>query len=176
MIEYLDVLDEQGEKTGESLPYDEVHKKGLFHRGVHVWFINSKRELLLQKRTANKRAYPDHWTMSAGGHISAGETTIEAAQKETREEIGLDLPASEFILLYSMKQPRIVHREDYTDDEFDDVYLVHKDIDISDLTYAPDEVADARWIPVDEFKEWIKGNGELLTPHTEEYERLLTYM
>jgi len=176
MIEYLDVLNEQGEKTGESLPYEDIHKKGFFHRGVHVWFMNSKRELLLQKRTENKRAYPSHWTMSAGGHISSGETSVEAAQKETREEIGLDISTSQFELLFSIKQPKTVHREDYIDNEFDDVYLVYQDFNISDLKFAPDEVADMRWVSVREFKEWVKGNGELLTPHNEEYAKLLLHI
>lgn len=177
MIEYLDVLDERGEKTGESLPNKEVHAKGLFHRGVHVWIMNSSKEFLLQKRTMNKWAYPGYWTMSAGGHISSSDTCVEAAQREVQEEIGLDIPTSEFELVCSIKQPRTVHRKDYIDEEFDDIYLVRRDLNISDLKFAPDEVDDARWISIEELENWIKGNGESLTPHIEEeFNKLLPHI
>jgi len=42
MEEYLDILDEQGNVTGRSETYDSVHKLGLIHRTVHVWFLNSR--------------------------------------------------------------------------------------------------------------------------------------
>jgi isopentenyldiphosphate isomerase len=79
-IEYLDILDNNGNKTGETRSYDEVHEKGLIHRTVHVWILNSKKELLVQKRSKDRRAHPDYWDISAAGHISAGQTSLEAAQ------------------------------------------------------------------------------------------------
>lgn len=176
MDEYLDILDEKGNKTGEALPYDETHRRGLLHRSVHVWFINSKSQLLLQKRSQNKRAYPSYWDVSVAGHISSGETSVEAAQKETREEIGLELPELAFELLSVVKQPRVVHREDFIDDEFNDVYIVHQDLNVEDLKLPPDEVEEVRWISIEEFKKWIKGEGELLVPHEEEYQQLLSYL
>lgn len=176
MTEYLDVLDEKGEKTGEALPYDEVHRRGLYHRAVHIWLLNSKSELLLQKRPLDKRAHPGLWDMAVGGHVSSGETSVEAAQKETREELGLDLPRESFELLFSLKDKRFVHGSDFIDDEFNDVYLVHSDVEVRDLKLPEDEVDEVRWVSIDEFKKWMDGEGEALVPHAEEHRRLLSHL
>ena len=53
-MEYFDVLDENGNKTGKLKLRNEVHRDGDWHRGVHVWIINSFGELLLQRRSPNK--------------------------------------------------------------------------------------------------------------------------
>lgn len=42
-MEYLDILDEEGNKTGEIKPRKEVHSNGYWHKGVHIWIINSKK-------------------------------------------------------------------------------------------------------------------------------------
>ena len=58
-MEYLDILDKSGNKTGEKKPRKEVHSKGYWHKGVHIWIINSNRELLVQRRSSNKDVYPN---------------------------------------------------------------------------------------------------------------------
>ena len=45
--ELIDILDENGIKTGEVAPRSEVHKKGLWHRAIVVAIINEKNEILL---------------------------------------------------------------------------------------------------------------------------------
>lgn len=44
----LDVLDENGIKTGNILSRKEVHKRGLWHRIIVVAIINEKNEILMQ--------------------------------------------------------------------------------------------------------------------------------
>ena len=46
-MERIDIYDNLGQKSGKSEDKDEAHKKALLHRGVCVWIINSKREILL---------------------------------------------------------------------------------------------------------------------------------
>jgi len=176
MKEYLDILDEQGNATGKSETYANIHKLGLIHRTVHVWFLNSRGQLLLQLRTKNKRAYPSHWDISAAGHVSSGQTSLDAAKRETQEELGLDLPESEFIFLFSVRQPIVTHSETFIDNEFNDAYLVRKDVDIKDLKLQAEEVDEVRWIDISEFEQWIKEKKESLVPHEEEYERLLEFL
>src|SRR3954469_11119213 len=91
MPEYLDILNKKGEKTGETQTYELAHKHGLVHRSVHVWVVNSRKQILVQKRSSNKQAYPNYWDISAAGHISAGQTSLEGAQMETQQEIGMSL-------------------------------------------------------------------------------------
>ena len=71
--ELIDVLDENGVKTGEVLSRSEVHKKGLWHRAIVVAVINENNEILLQQRSANKDKNANMWDISVAGHISAGQ-------------------------------------------------------------------------------------------------------
>ena len=49
MEELLDVLDENGIKTGEVMPRSEVHKRGLWHRSIVVAIINEKMKYFFNK-------------------------------------------------------------------------------------------------------------------------------
>ncbi len=102
-MESLDLLDEDGNKTGVKKPKDEVHREGLPHRNVHVWIVNGKGEILLQKRAA-KLSFAFHWDASAAGHISAGSKPMTTAVKETFEELGLQLKEKELEFLFTVKQ------------------------------------------------------------------------
>ena len=154
--EMLDVYDEQGQKTDAIAPRAEVHAKGLRHRTVHVFIINSKNEVLLQLR-AKSTLNPSLWHLSAGGHISHGQTSLTAAMHETKEEIGLDLPASDFQYIGSAagkEDPSATLR----DNEFSDLYLVQKDVDVSALHKQESEVADVRWFPMQDFRRALEEN------------------
>ena len=59
--ELIDVLDENGNKTGEILSRDEIHKKGLWNRSIVVAIINKKNEILLQQRAKNKEKNAGMW-------------------------------------------------------------------------------------------------------------------
>lgn len=53
MDELLDVLDEQGNPTGEIKSRRGIQKSGEWHKAAHVWIINSKGELLITRRSLN---------------------------------------------------------------------------------------------------------------------------
>ena len=63
-MEFLDVLDENGKKTGVVRNRELIYKNGDWHRTVHVWLLNSKNELLIQKRASNKETFPNLWAIS----------------------------------------------------------------------------------------------------------------
>jgi isopentenyl-diphosphate Delta-isomerase len=89
--EIFDIVDEQDRVVGQA-PRSVVHARKLLHRAVHIFVINSRRELLLQKRSALKDEYPLCYTSSASGHLSAGESYDTAAPRELHEELGLAGP------------------------------------------------------------------------------------
>ena len=41
-------------------------EKGEYRNLVHVWIINSKGELLLQRRSENKKHFPNMWSVTSG--------------------------------------------------------------------------------------------------------------
>jgi isopentenyldiphosphate isomerase len=92
--ELLDVVDD-ADRVLDSLPRDEVHRRGLLHRCAHLFVFDAKGRLWLQKRAIGLRLYPGLWTSSASGHVDAGEGYLAAAQREAREELGLDVKPRE---------------------------------------------------------------------------------
>ena len=54
-MEYLDVLNEYGEFTGKVASRDECHKEGLWHRAIYGFIINKDGDVLLQRRSKNKK-------------------------------------------------------------------------------------------------------------------------
>lgn len=95
MKELWQLYDENGEAlAGKGASKEEVLKKGLLHGASHVWIWREekgRREVLLQKRAATKRTWPNRYDISAAGHIDLGETPIEAAIRESKEEISIDI-------------------------------------------------------------------------------------
>ena len=55
MDEVMDILNEDGSKTGKWATKSEIYLKGYWYRAVHIWIINDKHELLMQKRNPFKR-------------------------------------------------------------------------------------------------------------------------
>lgn len=171
--EQIDVLDEKGNKTGKVVSKTEVHKSGLWHRTVHVWFLNSKNQLLLQRRAKQKINHPGMWDISVAGHISAGQTSKEAAEREIQEEIGTHLDPTELEHLFTVASHSTINNGTYIDQEFQDVYLVRKDLDLSKLVFSDREVEEVMYIDISELKRWVDEKKENLVKHTEEYNRLI---
>lgn len=176
-MEYIDLVDNKtGNKTGEVVPHSEIHIKGLWHRTAHIWVINSKDEILLQRRAINKRNFPDTWDISAAGHISAGEEPLQAALRETKEEIGLDLSPKDLKFLGTVIQEFVLNNGTYLDNEFQNVYLVKVDIEINQLILQKEELKALKWIKISEFEKWVEEKKADLVPHPEEYKILLNYL
>ncbi len=86
---YYDIVDENDTLLNKTASFDEVHKKGLFHRGVHCIVYTPDNEIVMQKRSANLSWHPSEIEISAGGGVDAGETPEQAIVRETYEELGL---------------------------------------------------------------------------------------
>jgi len=95
--EIFDVVNERDEVIGKA-PRKEVHARGLWHRAVHVLVFNARGEVFLQKRSLKKDIAAGKWDSSASGHLDSGEDYDACAVREVREEIGLRLAQTPFVL------------------------------------------------------------------------------
>ena len=86
--ELIDILDETG-KVIRQEEKGKAHKLGSWHQTAHIWIYNSKKQVLLQKRSKNKDSHPGLWDIPVGGHFQVGEKPKQAAVREATEEIGL---------------------------------------------------------------------------------------
>lgn len=175
-MEYVDVLDKNGNKIGLTKTKPEVHKNGDWHRSSHIWVINSRKELLIQRRSPNKENYPNVWDISVAGHISAGEDSIGSASRETEEELGLKLDKEDFRYLFTVIEQVVLNNGTYLDNEFSDAYLVSKDIDISNIKMQKKEVAEVKFIDFKQLKKMIISDVNSFVPHPEEYKQLFEFL
>ena len=173
--ELLDIIDQLGNKLGYSLPRDEVHKTGLWHRTVHIWVLNLQNELLLQKRALTKETFPGLWDISAAGHITAGDNSGTAACRELQEELGIRVSEKELTYLFTITGIYEDRVRPFIDHELTDVYLLRKDIPLDKKTMRSAEVDDVRYFGIDELREALAKSPEHFVPHHEAYERLFGY-
>ena len=68
----------------------EAHHKGLLHRAVSVFIINSRGEWILQRRAFDKYHSNGLWTNTCCTHPYPGETATDAAKRRLREEMGIE--------------------------------------------------------------------------------------
>ncbi len=173
MNEKFDVLNERGEYTNEVELRDECHKKGLWHRAVAVFVINSKQQVLLQKRSAKKKMWPNMWDLTAGGHVPSGELGFQSALRETEEEIGLKLDKKDITFIGSSISENI--KGDIIDRHFNEYYVINKDLDEKKLKLQEDEVSDIKWMNKDEVIKRIKNNYDGITSKQGCWEYLIKY-
>ena len=86
--EILTLVDENDNVVGEETR-DKCHKQGLWHRASTIFILNSKDEILIQKRSS-KMSHPNRWCSSASGHVAVNESYRQAAERELKEELGIE--------------------------------------------------------------------------------------
>ena len=171
MAEFFDILDEQGNKTGRTKARSQVHKDGDWHKAVHIWIVNDRDEVLLQKRSPNKDSDPNMWDISSAGHLAAGEDALSGAIREIKEELGVDILPKQLALIGTRKcasEPG----SPFINNEFNDVYLLRLSLDLSKITFQEEEISEVKYIPIDEFRKRIKNRDKTLLLHDDEFEML----
>ncbi|QVK17925.1 NUDIX domain-containing protein [Mycoplasmatota bacterium] len=152
-MELWDVYNKHRQKTGRT------HKRGIplnegdYHLVVHVWIVNDQREYLIQKRQPWK-TMPNMWDCSAAGSAIVGDNSEQAAIREVKEEIGVDLDINKGQVLFT-------HRFSCG---FDDIWLVKQNIDLKDLKLQYEEVAEAKWVTYDQIKRMVT-EGRFINYH-----------
>ncbi len=173
-MEQVDVLNPDGTPTGEVVSKKEAHLKGHWHRAVHIWFVNSRREILLRLHSLQVENDPNKWDISAAGHIATREAPIASAMRVTQEAFGLDLLADRFAHVGTVKQ--CSSRPGYINNEYDEVYVVNSDADLSAFKVQEDEVTEIKYLSFKEFKTMVDLNDPTLVSHPDEYKVLLAYL
>jgi 8-oxo-dGTP pyrophosphatase MutT (NUDIX family) len=90
-----DLVDEHDNPLGRTAAYSEVHRTGMWHRGVHVIVYTPDGRIVMQKRAPTLAYHPNEVEISVGGGVDAGETTEQAALREVKEELGVILKPQE---------------------------------------------------------------------------------
>ena len=169
--EYFDVLDENGNKTGKIKLRSEVHRDGDWHQGVHIWIINDKGEILLQRRCATKDSNPNMLDISSAGHLTAGDESLSGAIRELKEELNLDVKPEELQFIKTLKR-NSKYTSTFINNEFDDLYILRTTKSIDDMKYQEEEISEIFFVPYKEFKNMVENKREDLLRHEEEFKIL----
>ena len=164
MEERFDILNELGEFTGETATREECHEKGLWHRAVYAFIVDNNSNILLQKRSAEKKLWPNKWDVTIGGHVNAGEFGRQALIRECREELGIEITDDE--IKYIVSTTSVYNKNNYINNHYDECYIITKDINIEDLKLQKEEVSDAKFFPKEELLKRINNNYDGLTEKT----------
>lgn len=173
--EYVDVLDEQGEKTGEVVTRAKTYATGKWSAASDVWILNENNEVLLQLRSPKKENNPNTWDISAAGRIASGETSLSGAMREAKEELGISLHPDELTYIGTVRESD-VFSSDRIVNVFSSVYVVRKNLRREDLKLQESEVADVAWVPIEEFRRRVESKDSTLCPHTAEYQLLFDFL
>ncbi len=166
--EYIDILTSRGSFSGKTRLKSEAHAQGLWHASTQVWIVNIQNKVLLQQRSANKDSYPNLWDISVAGHLSAGDNPISAALREIKEEIGLELEASQLQFFKRIKRSKIP-KPNFLDNEFNYLYGVKTDFRLSSLKLQEEEVQAVQLLSLQEFKHQLQQNPSIFVPHGNAY-------
>ena len=129
----------------------EAHEKGLLHRAFSVFVFNQKGEVMLQQRAFGKYHSGGLWTNTCCSHPREGETVLEAAHRRMEEEMGFDCELEQqFNFIYNRKLDKGL-----TEHELDHVVFGKFD---GEPNLNPEEVADYKWVNMQELKSDISTN------------------
>ena len=174
MPDLIDVLSNIGLRTGEILSRTEVHRLGKYHRAVHLYLLNSRNEILIQKRAATVDQDPDVFTISVLGHVDAREFSSATVKREVEEELGIDASQLKFDYLFTFFQEAFVS-ETYIERQFSDIYVTRADLDLKLIKFDPAEVSEVKFVPFEKFLEMVVDRSSGLAPVYQEECRDLVY-
>lgn len=164
MEERFDVLNEYGEFTGKTATREDCHKQGLWHRAVYAFIIDENKNILLQKRSANKKLWPNMWDVTVGGHVDSGEFGRQALIRETKEELGIDINDDD--IKYLLGSTSINEQGDVINKHYNECYIITKNVNIKDLKINEEEVSEVKYFSKEELLNRINNNYEGLTIKT----------
>ena len=131
---------------------------GRLHRAFSVFIYDRDERMLLQKRAAGKYHFAGLWSNACCSHPHPDETTIDAARRRVREELGIDT--------------QIRETRSFTYHAFDPASGLHEHELVHVLTGKydgeirpdSDEISDFRWVNDRQLKQETSIAPDRFTP------------
>ena len=168
MDELIDIINTNGIPTGKTCMKSKAHNMGYLHASIHVWFYTKDHQILIQLRKEDKDTYPNLWDVSVAGHIGAGETAINTAIRETKEEIGYLVKEEELTKIPAYTEKHFLNNN-IIDNEYHHIYLAPLKSAVKNLTPQPEEVAALKLISFSDLKKALLEKDTSFVPHDKGY-------
>jgi isopentenyl-diphosphate delta-isomerase len=144
--ELVVLLDEDGRDVGAADKASVHHADTPLHLAFSCYLFDDRGNVLITRRALHKRTFPGVWTNSCCGHPAPGEPLDDAVRRRVEQELGATVTDLRLVL------PRFSYRaeqEGVVENEMCPVFVGSAD---GPVAPDPDEVADARWEPWQEFR------------------------
>jgi isopentenyl-diphosphate delta-isomerase len=153
------LTDENGNPEGIADILDAHSGEGQLHKAFSVYvFSPGRKHLLIQRRSAKKMLWPLVWANTCCSHPRENETSLQAGQRRTEEEMGFRCTLTE--------GPSFVYRA--VDPAGRGVEHEHVTTLIGEASPAvhanTDEVADWKWIDVATLRQEMTALPEQFAP------------
>lgn len=143
--EYVVLLDSEQRQIGQADKYTVHTDDTPLHSAFSIFLFNRKGETLLQQRAWSKRTWPGIWSNACCGHPQPGESLIDAAQRRLRTELNIDN------IRLRVALPQFRYRAEYLGVVENECCPVLIGLYEASPTPNPDEVADFKWVPWQNF-------------------------
>lgn len=169
-MEYFDILTEHGDKIGMKESREEVHSDGAYHGSIHIWYVEGD-EVLLQKRSQNKDSCAGKWDAAVTGHIDAGESPLDAALRELREELNLEVCADNLKLLFIQKTH--IKEGSFVSNEINFVYRLTAHISRDRFVFDKAEIDEIAFITASQIRKMFTQDEKQFAFLSAELERVI---
>jgi len=165
--ELVVLVNEKDEELGVMEKVKVHTAKTPLHRGLSVFLFDKKGRVLVQRRAMHKLTWPGVWSNSCCGHPLPGEAYIDAARREVKEELGIEIEELRKVADYRYT----FTRNGIVENEVCPVFIGKA---AGEVKLDPSEVMDWKWMEwnellaelkadkVGKWSEWCKEEVELV--------------
>ena len=158
MPEYILLVDENDNVIGREEKMKCHEGKGILHRAFTAMVFNRKNELLLTKRSKNKKLWPDFWDGSISSHIWDGESYEDAVKRRLPNELGVKSDDVKYLFKIRYQTP---YKNIGSENEICAAVIVKR---IDRVFPKKEEISDFKFMSLKKIEEDIKKNPEIYAP------------
>ncbi len=162
-MEKVDIYNRFRECTGITKGRKEV-ESGEYRISTHIWVRDLEGRILVLKRSEQEDKFPGMWAQVGGG-VVAGDTSKETVIKECMEELNLTVEENNMYYVGSYTRTR----------DIVDVWLVEQEVNVDELVFQEEEVADAKLVTMEEFDNMIE-KGIVVPSINPSYDLMKNYL
>lgn len=158
---------------------EKAIEKGLLVEGVQLWVINpNTNQVLMQKRSKNKKSNPGKIDVSVSGHVKPHETAIQAMLREASEEIGLKDSQQLCGQMQKFAENQIDLRQYGRQGNYAMTYfLAFLNNSLDSYTKDDEEVDELFFMDYEELKRRVRNDdSEMLIPKSEKTEAIFSIL
>ena len=130
---------------------------------ISVFVLNNQGQVLLQKRSANKKYFPNTWALCTG-HVENGETPKEAALRELNEELGVSVSLKQ---IFSFSFGKFDSQNIY-------FFYVICNLPVDEFSIQEEELSEVQWFFVSVVIDMIKKHDNKIVYRDDKLELFLS--